>query len=160
MRSQSRPAGRNKKAQRPSTSLRAGFQRWEGEGKESECLGHGIGSSEDVSVIVSDLGFLQDRYQLDLKAARRMMARLIPDVRGHRPFMCRADAESRVPFLPGKTAVIPVEPSRAIALQVLQRFGQGQGRGQGDQKMHVGGGASGNDERNMFLSRDAAEVTS
>src|ERR1017187_7270795 len=107
---QSRRAGRNKKAQRFSAGMALV--------KYPSASGTAYAdSSEDVSVIVSDLGFLQDRYQLFLKAARRMMARLIPDVRGHRPFMCRADAESRVSLLPGKTGVVAIQPSRAIAFQ-------------------------------------------
>src|SRR5271157_3150536 len=68
-------------------------------------------STENESGIVSNLRFLQHRYEFLLKAALLAMKRLLGDVFHHRPFVRCANAKRSVSLLPCEMRPVLVQPS-------------------------------------------------
>ncbi len=116
-------------------------------------------SPEDVSTIVIDARFLQDREHLVLKTSGCVMTRLTLDVPHHCTFMGRADTKGRVPFLPGKASVLPVQPSGCIAFHVLNRFCQGHSSRKCNQQMNMIAGSARKNQGDVFFSRHTTEVS-
>src|SRR5271167_3425968 len=94
-------------------------------------------STEDESRVVINLRFPQHRYEFLLKAALLVMTRLLRDVFHHCSLVRGADAESGISLLPGKGRSVLVQPSRTVALQLLDGLGQRHGSGQGDEQMNM-----------------------
>jgi hypothetical protein len=88
-----------------------------------------------------------------------MVLSLVRDVIGYDLLLRLADAESSISFLPFEPYSTLVQPSRAVALQLLDRLGQGHYGRYMYQQMHVVGGTTSGKQSYVLCLRDAGKIS-
>jgi hypothetical protein len=120
-----------------------------------------VESFPQISVVVFDSMFLQQREELFLETHFTMMLFLSFDVIDDSIQLRNAGTEGAILGLPGKETLIGkcfMHPFRGASLDQLHGFGDRHGRRQGEQEMNVIGDTADGQGFHFVLASDAAQI--